>query len=255
MASAKRPQRRNGFQMAWYRFWMKCTAVRPVRPLAIRLAAWGTPAYKGRQFLAWFTRRGYISPKAIVHHVGLRTGAHVFIGDHVVIYRNDAGGGAVELGDRVHLHQDTIIETGQGGRVTIGAETHIQPRCQLSAYVGSITIGRQVQIAPYCAFYPYDHGIAPDETIFRQPLQTKGGIVIEDDVWLGVGAIILDGVCIGRGAVIAAGSVVTISVPAGAIAAGVPARIIGTRDGRRPSRAERLAGEKVAETTLGAYGP
>jgi acetyltransferase-like isoleucine patch superfamily enzyme len=237
-------RRRNAIQMAWCRFWMKCTATRPLRPLAVRLAAWGTSPYKGRQFLAWFTRRGYISPKAVVHHDRFRAGAHVFIGDGVTIFRVDDTDGAVELGDRVHLHQDTIIETGQGGRVTIGAETHIQPRCQLSAYLGPITIGRQVQIAPYCAFYPYDHGIAPYETIVKQPLQTKGGIVIEDDVWVGVGAIVLDGVCIGEGAVIAAGSVVTTSVPARAIAAGVPARIIGTREGRKPSAGKHSAEEK-----------
>ena len=53
--------------------------------------------------------------------------------------------------------------------------------------------------------------------------------MIEDDVWLGVGVTVLDGVRIGQGAVIAAGAVVTSSVPAGAIAGGVPARIIGMR--------------------------
>jgi acetyltransferase-like isoleucine patch superfamily enzyme len=235
--------------MTWCRFWMKCTGVKPLRPLAVRLAAWGTPPYKGRQFLAWFSRRGYISPKAVIHHSGLRAGAHVFIGDGVTIYRLEKDGGSVELGDRVHLHQETIIETGQGGRVTIGAETHIQPRCQLSAYLGAITIGRQVQIAPYCAFYPYDHCIAPDEKIFEQPLETKGGIVIEDDVWIGVGAIVLDGVHIGPGAVVAAGSVVTRSVPAGAIAAGVPARIIGTRE-----RSARAGGKSGVADASGAHG-
>jgi acetyltransferase-like isoleucine patch superfamily enzyme len=216
-------------RMAWCRFWMKCAAVKPLRPIAVRLAEKGTPPYKGRQMLAWFSRRGYISPRAVIHHDQLRSDAHVFIGDNVVIYRFDDGG-PVELGYRVHLHQDTIIETGQGGSVTIGAGTHLQPRCQLSAYLAPIRIGQKVQIAPYCAFYPYDHVITPGESIYALPLQTKGGIVIEDDVWLGVGVTVLDGVRIGQGAVIAAGSVVRASVPAGAIAGGVPARIIGTRD-------------------------
>ena len=84
-------------------------------------------------------------------------------------------------------------------------------------------------IAPNCAFYPYDHSIAPDELIKNQPLQTKGGIVIDDDVWLGCGAIVLDGVRIGKGAVIGAGAVVTKDVPDGAIAAGLPARVINMR--------------------------
>jgi len=53
-------------------------------------------------------------------------------------------------------------------------------------------------------------------------------VVIEDDVWIGCRSIILKGVRIGRGAVIAAGSVVTKDIPAGAIAGGVPARVLST---------------------------
>jgi len=51
-------------------------------------------------------------------------------------------------------------------------------------------------------------------------------IVIEDSAWIGAGAIILAGVTIGRNAVVGAGSVVTKDVPAGAVVAGNPARVI-----------------------------
>ena len=51
-------------------------------------------------------------------------------------------------------------------------------------------------------------------------------VVIEDDVWLGVNAVVLKGVRIGAGSIIGAGSVVTADIPAGVIAAGVPARTI-----------------------------
>jgi len=68
-----------------------------------------------------------------------------------------------------------------------------------------------------------------DELIKNQPLQTKGGILIEDNVWLGFGVIVLSGVRIGKGAVIGAGSVVTDDIPAGAIAVGVPARVVKMR--------------------------
>lgn len=59
--------------------------------------------------------------------------------------------------------------------------------------------------------------------------QYKGAIIVNDDVWIGVGAIILSGVTIGRGAVIAAGSIVTRDVPSYAIVAGSPAKFIKYR--------------------------
>ena len=58
---------------------------------------------------------------------------------------------------------------------------------------------------------------------------SKGDIVIDDDVWIGYGAMIMSGVHVGQGAVIAAGAVVTKDVPAYAVVGGVPAKIIKYR--------------------------
>jgi len=135
----------------------------------------------------------------------------------------------VGLGDGVAILRDTIIETGFGGSLTIGAHSSIHPRCQLNAYGDSIQIGCGVMIAPNCALYSYDHGTAPGQIVRGQPLQSKGGIVIGNDAWLGTGVIVVDGVRIGQGAVIGAGSVVTQDVPDGAVAVGVPARVIKRR--------------------------
>src|SRR5262249_37357736 len=60
-------------------------------------------------------------------------------------------------------------------------------------------------------------------------------IVIEDHVWIGARATILPGVTIGKGAIITAGAVLTRDVDAFGIAAGVPARLVGTRDLRDPA--------------------
>lgn len=212
----------------WSLFWMRFAGLGYFGRIATHLATWFAPPYKERRRLARYNSRGYVAPSATIHHPNLQLCANVFIGDRVVIFQ-DTNGGVVELAERVHLHHDTCIQTGDGGSLKIGSDTHIQPRCQFSAYKAPIHIGSGVQIAPNCAFYPYAHGIAPGEPIRKQPLQTKGGITIDDDAWLGFGVIVLDGVRIGKGAVIGAGAVVTHDVPDGAIAAGVPARVINTR--------------------------
>jgi acetyltransferase-like isoleucine patch superfamily enzyme len=220
----------------WVRFWMRYSGSGPCGRMATRLATWLAPPYKGRCYLARLSPHGYTAPSAVVPHRDLRCGANVFIGEHVIIYRAHKNAGPVALGDRVHLHRDTIIEIGAGGSFTVGPDTHIQPRCQFSAYAAAIQIGRDVEIAPHCAFYPYDHGFAPGELIRKQPLQTRGDIVIGDDAWLGVGVIVLSGVRIGKGAVIGAGSVVAHDIPAGAIAVGVPARVVKMRSDLSRSR-------------------
>ena len=92
-----------------------------------------------------------------------------------------------------------------------------------------VRIGEGCEIAPQCAFYPYDHGMRADQPIQAQPLSSNGGIVIDDGAWLGFGVIVLDGVRIGKGAVVAAGAVVKSDVPDFAIAAGVPAKVVGQR--------------------------
>lgn len=101
-----------------------------------------------------------------------------------------------------------------------------------------LEIGSYCSIGPQVAFvvqsdHPLNHlttypfkvmnGLAQYEAI------SKGNIVVEDDVWIGLRAIILSGVHIGRGAVIGAGSVITHDIPPYAIVTGVPGRVVGTR--------------------------
>ncbi|MFO0752910.1 MAG: acyltransferase [Thermodesulfovibrionales bacterium] len=219
---------RTRLRSAWIRFWMRQAGLSRWGRFSTRLAAWCAPPHSARYPLALMNPQGYIDPNSIIYHNDLHLGAHVFIGDRVVI--NQArGGGPVSLDDRVHLLRDTAVATGAGGSVSIGADTYIQPRCQIMGYKGPIRIGRGVQIGPNCAFYSYAHGFAPGELISRQELTTKGGIRIGDDAWIGFGVVVLDGVEIGEGAVVGAGAVVTRSVPAGGVAVGVPARVVKMR--------------------------
>jgi acetyltransferase-like isoleucine patch superfamily enzyme len=202
--------------------------------LAAGAAGWGLPPLGGRIPLCGLHPLGYRSPSARVAHDGFSTGRNCFLGDGVVVLR-ERDGGEARLGDLVAINAHTVIQTGDGGSLSIGARTSIQGRCQFSAYRGRIVIGERVEIAPSCAFYPYNHGTEAGRPIQGQPTWTRGGIVIEDDAWLGYGVIVLDGARIGAGAVIGAGSVVTSEIPPNAIAAGVPARVLGNRSEPTPT--------------------
>ena len=196
--------------------------------LATRLASLFTRPYRARYRLAKLNSKGYLSPSASLSHSQLKLGRHCFIGDRVIVFEA-SGGGAIDIADDVHINLDCILETGEGGHISVAEGTRIQGRCQFSAYKGQIVIGRDVQVAPNCAFYPYDHAFTRGELVKRQDLRSRGGIVIGDDVWIGFGVIVLDGATIGDGAIVGAGSVVRSTIPENAIAVGTPARVVGYR--------------------------
>ncbi|MBO9308360.1 MAG: acyltransferase [Chloroflexi bacterium] len=90
-----------------------------------------------------------------------------------------------------------------------------------------VEIGNHVWIGANSTIVDTDfHPLAPEARCIAPTAGESAPIVIEDDVFIGMWAIILKGVRIGRGAVIGAGAVVTRDVPAGAVAAGNPARLV-----------------------------
>lgn len=120
---------------------------------------------------------------------------------------------------------------------------HSYGMLQIQAYGDcneQLHIGSFVSIAPQVTFLlGGNHQIDtitsfPVYSVFNRQqyepdAQSKGPIVIGDEVWIGMGAIIMSGVTVQKGAVIAAGSVVTHSIPPYAIVGGNPARIIKYR--------------------------
>ena len=99
--------------------------------------------------------------------------------------------------------------TGGNGNIEIGEGTYINSGCVLYSGNG-IKIGKAVLIAANCTFAPVNHEYSSkDKTILEQRFkESKGGIIIEDDVWIGAGVIVLDGAHIKKGCVIGAASVV-----------------------------------------------
>jgi len=123
-----------------------------------------------------------------------------------------------------------IKPAGGSGDVFIGEQSVINSGCVL--YTGNgIRIGTGVAVAANCTFAPVNHAYQDRDTPIRLQgfLPSKGGIVVEDDVWIGANCVLLDGAVLRQGCVIGAGSVVRGEVPAYAVVAGNPLRVVGQR--------------------------
>jgi acetyltransferase-like isoleucine patch superfamily enzyme len=134
----------------------------------------------------------------------------------------------ISLGANVYVGHYAILKGYYKNELTVGDETWIGQQCFLHS-AGGLAIGSRVGIGPGVRVITSTHVEAGRAVpVLFAPVATAP-VVIEDDADVGVGAVILPGVTVGRGVVIGAGAVVTRSVPAYAVAAGVPARVLRER--------------------------
>jgi len=109
----------------------------------------------------------------------------------------------------------------------IGDNVGIGNHCVI---ITDVIIGNNVLIASHVGLVARDAHISQvGKTIFESPRGDQYEIVIEDDVWIGHGAIILSGVTIGKGSIVAAGALVVHNVPPYSIVGIKPAEVIGWR--------------------------
>lgn len=143
--------------------------------------------------------------------------------------------GSVEVGERFHLGPGSRVESTQG--LSIGNDVYIGKYCSV---VCDGSIGNQVLIANNVGLIgrnDHDHtvvgvGIRSAPWIGDEDYSGRGRerkLRVEDDVWIGFGAVIFTGVTIGRGAIVASGSVVHQDVGPYDIVAGNPALVVGRR--------------------------
>jgi virginiamycin A acetyltransferase len=120
-----------------------------------------------------------------------------------------AGGfGDVVIGENCYINSGTVIYSGNG-----------------------VTLGKGVLVAANCTLAAANHEYRfNDKTILGGGfIPSKGGIIIEDDVWLGANSVVLDGSIIRKGAVVGAGSLVRGELEEYGVYVGVPLKLIGKR--------------------------
>ena len=115
------------------------------------------------------------------------------------------------------------------GHVSIGAKTVLGQECTISAYQ-HVSIGEQCILADRVMLIDFDHNVADVERPIRVQGIYKRDVRVGANVWIGYGAQILRGVSVGDNAIVGASAVVTRDVPANAVVAGVPARVIRMRE-------------------------
>lgn len=161
----------------------------------------------------WRAQGMRIGPGTGLHSLRVTWPHQVSIGRHCTV---QAG---------VDFHFDDCYRAGPS--ILIGDHSFIGSGVEFNI-VEKIEIGAHALVASGCRFIDHDHGLAPGIPMGAQP-SVSAPIRIGRDVWIGAHAVVLKGVVLGDGAVVGAGSVVTHDVPARAIVAGVPARLVRYR--------------------------
>jgi acetyltransferase-like isoleucine patch superfamily enzyme len=142
----------------------------------------------------------------------------------------------LEIGPEAKLHLGRWSWIGHGckirvheGDVRIGAKTVMGQECTISAFQ-HVSIGRECIVADRVMLIDFDHGVVEVDRPIREQGIYKRDVRVGNNVWIGYGACILRGVTVGDNAIIGTSAVVTSDLPANAVGAGIPAKVLRMRD-------------------------
>lgn len=148
------------------------------------------------------------------------------------------GGHNIKIGDNCIFHRGNIIDAWDSyngkksnPQLTIGNNCSFGAYTQITTY-NKVEIGENLLTGAFVLISDNNHGSFTKEDLDKDPklrdLNSKGEVVIGNNVWLGDKVAVLSGVHIGDGVVVAANAVVTNDIPPYSLAAGVPAKVIKT---------------------------
>ena len=176
-----------------------------------------------------------------------RTDGMLFLGRRLEI--QIARSAEVRFGRFVWIGDGSKIRCHEG-EVEIGEKTVMGQECTISAY-RRVRIGRECVIADRAMFIDFDHGVVEVERPIRQQGIYMRDVEVGSNVWIGYGACVLRGVRVGDNSIVGTNSVVTKDVPANAVVAGIPARVIRMREAPEHLRwPDPVEPDPAAESTL-----
>jgi len=161
------------------------------------------------------------------HPHKIRIGSNVVVDDNCLLDAKGESNRGIAVGDGVFVGRNSILSC-KNGDIELADGVNIGFNCEIFS-ASRVTIGARTLLAAYAYIIGGDHDFSdPSLAVLDQP-RVSAGVAIGDGVWIGAGAKILDGVTIGPRAVVGAAAVVREDVPDGAIAVGIPARVVGAR--------------------------
>lgn len=161
------------------------------------------------------------------HPRKIHVGSNVVIDDNCLLDAKGETNVGIRVGNGVFIGRNTILSC-KNGDIDIADGANIGFNCEIFS-ASRVAIGRSVLMAAYSYVIGGDHDFSdPSKSVLSQS-RTSAGVTVGEGAWLGAGAKILDGVTIGEHAVIGAGAVVRDSIPARAVAVGLPARVVSSR--------------------------
>jgi acetyltransferase-like isoleucine patch superfamily enzyme len=163
----------------------------------------------------------------IRHPHKVRIGSNVVVDDNCLIDAKGDSNAGITIGSGVFIGRNSILSC-KNGDIAIADGANIGFNCEVFS-ASRVAIGRDTLLAAYCYVIGGDHDFSDPSAAVLAQSRHSAGVTIGAGAWLGAGAKILDGVTIGDRAIVGAGAVVREPVGDGAIAVGIPARIVGQR--------------------------
>lgn len=164
------------------------------------------------------------------HPKKIHLGNNVVLDDNLLIDAKGVNNNGIQLGDDVFVGRNTILSC-KDGDIILEDRANLGFNCYIFAS-NSVKVGKDVLVAGFTYIvgggnYSLEKLDIPINQ--QYDFEGKGGVIIEENVWIAAHVVILDGVKVGKGSVLAAGAIISKEVPEMSIVGGVPGKVLKSR--------------------------
>ncbi len=163
------------------------------------------------------------------HPQKIRIGDNVVIDDNCLVDAKGESNRGITIGSGVFIGRNTILSC-KNGDIDVEDGANIGFNCEVFS-ASRVRIGRDTLLAAYCYLIGGDHDFGDPSLPVLAQSRRSAGVTVGAGAWLGAGVKVLDGASVGDRAIVGAGALVRDAIPAGAVAVGLPAKVVGQREG------------------------